>query len=398
MLSAIHQYICTQIQAILGVTEAHGVVAIAYLVLIGIVFAIAVGVYIATRLLVVPLVQRSFKHTKSIYLHVIAKNKTMDALSHFISASVFYVGIQFIKEQSGADFAYLQQIAHILAVLYIFLSLMFIISYMIWSLNQYYIKKFHFSNQYPIYSYLKVAIVIAWLIWGILIAAYFANTSPLALLTGLGAVSAIFLLLFRDSLLGIVASIQVTASNIVRIGDRIILDKYSIDGEVIDIAITTVKVQNSDNTIATIPTYSLISEVVRNWRGVIDIGGRRIKRSLHLDIDSIGVCDPELLKKLSEVQVLRDYIDTHTGEEIINLALYRIYLVDYLTKHPGINNKLVTVVRHLESGVTGLPVEIYAFSNDTSFAGYEAIQADIFEHCFAALGRFNLKILQYPTA
>ncbi len=397
-MQTIHQYICTQIQTLLGVTEAHGGVAIAYLVLIGIVFAIAFGVYIVTSLLVVHLIQRAFKHTKSIYLHIIAKNKTMDALSHFISASVFYAGIQFIKEQSDADFAYLQQIAHAISVLYVSLSLIFIINYMILSLNQYYVKKFHFSNQYPIYSYLKVAIVILWLIWVMLIAAYFANTSPLTLLTGLGAVSAIFLLLFRDSLLGIVASIQVTASNIVRIGDRIILDKYSVDGDVIDIAITTVKVLNSDNTIATIPTYSLISEVVRNWRGVIENGGRRIKRSLHLDIDSIGVCNPELLKKLSEVQVLRNYIETHLGEEIINLALYRTYLLDYLTKHPGINNKLVTVVRHLESSVTGLPVEIYAFSNDTSFVGYEAIQADVFEHCFVALGKFNLKILQYPRA
>ena len=396
-MHTIHQCVCNQIETILGVTEAHGVIAIAYLVLVGIVFAIAVGFYIASRLLIVPLVQRSFMHTKSIYLHIIASNKTMGVLSYFISASVFYVGIQFIK-QHGAGFSSLQQIAHTLAVLYIFLSLMFIISYMIWSLNQYYIKKFHFSNQYPIYSYLKVTIVIAWLIWSILIAAYFANTSPFALLTGLGAVSAIFLLLFRDSLLGIVASIQVTASNIVRIGDRITLDKYSVDGEVIDIAITTVKVLNSDNTLATIPTYSLISEVVRNWRGVIENGGRRIKRSLHLDIDSISVCNAELLKKLSEVEVLHNYIDTHTGEEIINLALYRIYLLDYLTKHPGINNKLVIVVRHLESGVTGLPVEIYAFSNDISFTGYEAVQADIFEHCFAVLGKFNLKILQYPTA
>ncbi len=395
-MEAIHQYICTQIQTILGVTEAHGIVVIAYLVLIGFVFAISIGAYITTRILIAPLIQRAFKHTKSIYLHVIAENKTMAALSHFISAIILYAGTQFIKEQSGADFAYLQQVVCSIAVLYVFLSLMFIISYMIWSLNQYYIKKFHFSNQYPIYSYLKVTIVIAWLIWGILIAAYFANTSPLALLTGLGAVSAIFLLLFRDSLLGIVASIQVTASNIVRIGDRIVLDKYNVDGEVIDIAITTVKVLNSDNTIVTIPTYSLISEVVKNWRGVIEIGGRRIKRSLYLDIDSIVVCDQELLKKLSEVQVLREYIDAHHGKEIINLSLYRIYLLDYLVKHSGINNKFVTVVRHLESGVNGLPVEIYAFSNKTEFVGYETIQADIFEHCFVALGRFNLRILQYP--
>ena len=397
-MEIIYQFICNQIQLILGVTEAHGVVVIAYLIMIGIVVAIAFASYLVSCLAIVQLIQRSFKHTRSIYLHVVAKNKTMEAFSHLIAAGVFYAGAEFIKEQSRADFARVDQIIHCLSVLYFFLSLMFIISYLIWSLNQYYIKKFHFANQYPINNYIKVVLVIVWSIWAILICAYFANTSPLAVLTGLGAVSAIFILLFRDSLLGIVASIQVTASNIVRIGDRIILDKYSVDGEVIDIAITTVKVQNSDNTIVTIPTYSLISEVVRNWRGVIEVGGRRIKRSLHIDIDSIDICDSDLLKSLSSIEVVRNYIESHINEDIINLALYRVYLLDYLSKHPGINKKLVTVVRHLESGLSGLPLEIYEFSYDTSFAGYEDIQADIFEHCFSSLAKFHLKVLQYPTA
>ncbi len=392
------QYICQKIQLILGITQAHGVFFIAYLVMLAIVFAIAIASHIAFRFVVVPLIRQWFNHTKSIYLHVLAKNKTMDALSHLISAGVFYTGMEFVKEQSNSVFANLHQIIHYIAVFYIFLSLMFIISYMIWSINQYYVKKFAFSHQYPIYSYLKVVLLIAWVIWGILIAAYFADTSPLALLTGIGAVSAIFLLVFRDTLLGIVASIQVTAANIVRIGDRITIDKYTVDGEVIDIAITTVKVRNADNTIATIPTYSLISEVVKNWRGMVEVGGRRIKRALYLDINSISVCDPDLLRSLSDIKIVNDYIHNHPGEEIINLALYREYVMDYLSNNPNINHKLTTIVRHLDPGLNGLPIEIYTFTNDTSFVGYETIQADIFEHCFSALGRFKLQILQYTNA
>ena len=397
-MDEIQEYICKQIQLILGITEAHGIVVVAYIIMIGIVVAISFAAYMGSRFVTEPLIKRWFIHTRSIYLHVIAKNKTMDAISHLVAATIFYGGIRFIKEQSRSDFSRVHQILHGISVLYFFLSVMFIISYLIISLNRYYVKKFHFSNQYPIINYIKVVLVILWSVWCLVIAAYFANTSLFTVLTGLGAVSAIFILIFRDSLLGIVASIQVTATNVVRIGDYIILEKFSVEGNVVDIAISTVKVLNNDNTIITIPTYSLVSECVRNWRGVIENGARRIKRAIYLDIESVTPCDHDLLQSLSEIPVISDYIANNKDDEIINLTLFRMYVLNYLANSPDISKKFVTTVRHKDSGVTGLPLEIYTFTNAITLADFEKVQAEIFEHCFVALKKFKLKVLQYPTA
>lgn len=397
MMQTAEDYIYSKLQILMGVTQSHGISLLVYLVMVGIVAGISILSHLGIKFVISPLIRKWFNHSKSIYFHVIAKNKTLNAFAHLVGATVFFVGIEFVKEQSTPEFGVIQTTIHYLATLYIFLSVMFIISYLIWSINAYYNKKFDFSNQYPIYSYLKVVMIIAWSIWAILIIAYFANTSPLALLTGIGAISAVFLLVFRDTLLGIVASIQVTAANIVRIGDRITLDKYAVDGEVMDIAITTVKVRNADNTIATIPTYSLISEVVKNWRGMVEVGGRRIKRPINLDINSIMACDPDMLRELSGINAVNKYIDNHPGEELINLALYREYVMEYLATNPQINHQMVTIVRHLDPGLSGLPLEIYTFTKDTTFIGYETAQADIFEHCFSALGKFKLKILQYTS-
>ena len=394
-MDAIQQYISSQIQLLMGVTQAHGISYLVYLVTLAIVAGATIAVYIAFKLLVLPLLRHWINRSSNIYLRIISRNKTFGAVTHLICALVFWAGEEFVTQQAGnQEFIIIQTTIHYIAMLYIFLSIMLIFSCLVWAINAYYEKKFDFSDQYPIYSYIKVVMIMAWFIWVILVAAYFANTSPMALLTGIGAVSAIFLLVFRDTLLGIVASIQVTAANIVRVGDRITLDKYSVDGDVIDIAITSVKVRNADNTIATIPTYSLISEVVKNWRGMVESGGRRIKRAMYLNINSVIVCSPELLQKLSQFQAVAEYIAKHQGEEIINLALYREYVMDYLTKNPAINHNFVTIVRHLDPGINGLPLEVYTFTRDTSFVGYETVQADIFEHCFSALSRFELKILQ----
>jgi miniconductance mechanosensitive channel len=265
---------------------------------------------------------------------------------------------------------------------------------MVWSLNGYYEIKFNFAKQYPIYSYLKVIVLFIWIIGIMLIISFFLNTSPWALLTGIGAVSAVLLLVFKDTLLGIISSIQATALNIVRIGDRICMDKYGIDGTVVDISINTVRVRNSDNTVANIPTYMLTTEVIKNWRSMEEAGARRIKRSIHLDIDSIVVCTPELLNQLGQMPVLKEYLKNNQNIELSNLTLFRVYLKDYLDRHELINHNYLTIVYHLDPTANGLPVEIYTFSKLTSFEDYELVQSNIFEHLFSVLPRFELAIFR----
>lgn len=392
----IQQYIISKIPLLMGVTQLYSVQFLAYLIILGMLCGSALLVYYAVKLIILKFVRKWFLSSKSIFLHVVAKNKTLNIVSHLASAAVFWSGTKFIHQHNSIEFI-IQQIIHYSSLLYVFISVIVLISRLIWSINAFYEKKFDFASQYPIYSYLKLTVLAIWSIGLILITAHFAHMSPWALLTGIGAISAVFLLVFRDTLLGIVASIQVTVSDIVRIGDRISVDKYNVDGEVIDIAINTVKVRNSDNTIATIPTYSLISEVVKNWRGMTDSGGRRIKRALYIDINSISACNTELLERLNNISVVKDYVEKHQGEEIINLALYREYVLDYLKKNPQINPDYLTMVRHLDPGLNGLPIEIYTFTKETNVANYERVQADIFEHCFSALSRFELKIIQYTS-
>ncbi|MCX8514837.1 MAG: mechanosensitive ion channel, partial [Burkholderiales bacterium] len=228
----------------------------------------------------------------------------------------------------------------------------------------------------------------------ILMIGFFTNKSPLVLLTGVGATSAFFLFIFKDIILGIVASIQITVTNSVRIGDRISIENKNIDGNIVEIAISTVKIKNTDNTITTIPTYNLISEVVKNWRFMTEAGAKRIKRTINIDINSIKPCSAELLQLLRNYKTINDYLLNYKDGEIINLTLYRVYLMDFLKNHPNINQDQVSVIRHLDSGKNGLPLEIYTYTTNLSFEGYEKIQAEIFEYCFSALSKFELKVLQ----
>jgi miniconductance mechanosensitive channel len=254
-------------------------------------------------------------------------------------------------------------------------------------------QKFEVAKQHPIYSYLKVAILFIWVIGIILVLAFFLQTSPWALLTGVGAISAVFVLVFKDTLLGIIASVQASALDIVRIGDRITLDKYRVDGRVLDISINIVKVRNADNTVASIPTYMLTSEIIHNWRVVEELSIRRIKRAVYLDSDSVVACDVKLLERLQQQLIIKQYIENSPDNEFINLTLFRVFFQDYLNKHRNINHNELTMVRHLDPlNVGGLPLEVYAYTTTYDLATFEQIQADIFEYLFSMLPIFNLKV------
>lgn len=239
--------------------------------------------------------------------------------------------------------------------------------------------------------------------------------SPLLLLSGLGAMSAVLMLVFKDPILGLVAGLQLSGNNMLKIGDWLQMDKYGADGAVIDIGLTTVKVRNWDNTVTTLPTYSLISESFKNWNAMSDSGGRRIKRSVFIDAGTVRFLTAEEIERLKSSRFLADYlagkkreisahnqkIDTEhasvlDGRHLTNLGTFRVYLGQYLANHPKVHKEMTCMVRQLQPSDSGIPLEIYCFANDVRWVMYENIQSDIFEHIYATVAEFGLGIFQRP--
>ena len=273
-----------------------------------------------------------------------------------------------------------------------------------------------FLKNKPIRSYFQIVKIVAWVVAGICSISLLMGKSPWVFLTGLGAISAVTMLVFKDTILGFVASIQVSAYDSVRVGDWITIKGKGVDGTVLDVAVNTVKVRNFDNTTITIPTYDLVSFSVQNWRGMTESGGRRIKRSILIDLDTIKFCDKSLLTKLSKLQHLTKYLDLRwqeiemynqeksidkslraNGRELTNIGLFRAYIESYLCSHEKIHMGMTFLVRQLQPKETGLPLQIYVFTNDTNWVNYEGIQADIFDHLLATLPIFELRAFQFAT-
>lgn len=338
---------------------------------------------------------------------IFLERKVFHKLSHIIPAIIIYY---FAK-----SFPVLQIFIEKLAFAYIVIVILIVINSTLDVINDIY-QTHEVSKSRPIKGYIQVVKIVFAIIGIILIIAHLMGQSPLILLSGIGALSAVFLLVFKDSLLGLVAGVQLTTNDMVRVGDWIEMPKYDADGDIIDISLVTVKVQNWDKTITTIPSYALISDSFKNWRGMQNSGGRRIKRSLFIDVNSISFCSEEMIERLSKIQILSDYIASRkqeieeynqkyeidrtnpvNGRALTNIGLFRAYVSKYLQRHPGINQNMTLMVRQLAPGEHGLPIEIYAFSNDTSWAVYEGVQADIFDHLFAVASEFGLQIFQSPS-
>ncbi len=269
----------------------------------------------------------------------------------------------------------------------------------------------------PIDSYIQVFMIFAWVIGVFSAFAIITGTPFFKFVTGLGAASAVIILVFRDTILGFVASIQVSINDMVRIGDWITFEKYGADGDVIEISLATVKVQNFDKTITTIPTYALISESFKNWRGMTDSGGRRIKRALFIKQDSVKYLSDVDVEKLKGIELITAYLnsrqadiktynDNHNvdkssfmlnGRNLTNLGVFRKYMDTYLNHHSAINKDMTIMVRQLAPTTQGIPLEIYAFSSDKRWQNYEYIMADIFDHIIAALPYFGLEIFELPS-
>ena len=242
------------------------------------------------------------------------------------------------------------------------------------------------------YQMLKLAVIC---IGSIVIVSIVVNKNPVALLTGLGAGTAILMLVFQDTIKGFVAGIQLIANDMLRPGDWITMPKYGADGDVMEVTLTTVKVRNWDKTITTIPPYALVNDSFQNWRGMFDIGGRRIKRSINIDMNTVRFCTPSELETFKQ-QPWMEGFET-TGQEEVNLYVFRHYIEYYLRHHPKVHTDMTMLVRQLQPTAHGMPVELYFFSADTRWVKYEQLQAEVFEHVLAVLHTFGLKAFQSPT-
>ncbi|MEA2040740.1 MAG: mechanosensitive ion channel [Thermodesulfobacteriota bacterium] len=272
------------------------------------------------------------------------------------------------------------------------------------------------SRGRPIKGYIQVVKLVVYIAGAIIIISILVGRSPLVLLSGFGALTAVMLLIFRDTILSFVASLQITSNDLVRVGDWIEMPKYGADGDVMDIALHTVKVQNFDKTITVIPTHKLIEETFKNWRGMQQSGGRRIKRAIHIDLDTIKFCDQQMIERFKGFHLISDYvkrkelelekynreheIDANVlvnGRRMTNIGTFRAYVEAYLRDNKNIHQGMTFLIRQLPPGPNGFLIEIYVFTNVTEWGHYEAIQSDIFDHIMAIVPQFDLRIFQNPT-
>ncbi|MFA5561800.1 MAG: mechanosensitive ion channel family protein, partial [Eubacteriales bacterium] len=276
-------------------------------------------------------------------------------------------------------------------------------------------QRLELAKSRPIKGLLQMLRIALLMVGGITLVSVFLDKSPLLLLSGLGALSAVLLLIFKDSILGFVAGVQLASNDMVRVGDWVEMPKYDADGDVIDITLHTVKVQNWDMTITMVPAYAFISDSFKNWRGMQEMGGRRIKRAVYIDATSIRFCTAQTLARFRQIQLLTDYlldkeadiaaynrahrVDPSTpvnGRHLTNIGTFRIYMEKYLEQHPMVHHGMVIMVRQLAAEDRGVPLEVYCFTGDTRWEVYERVQADIFDHIFAVAPEFELRIFQQP--
>jgi miniconductance mechanosensitive channel len=349
----------------------------------------------------------------------LAKHHVFALLSHLVPAIIIYF--------FAPDFVINMQLA---AVIYMIIIGMLVINAFLSSVVDIY-RTYEFARRTPIRGFMQVVKIVVFIAGGIIILGILVGRDPTKILAGFGAMTAVSMLIFKDAILGFVAGIQISANNMVHMGDWIAMPKYGADGDVIDITLTTVKVQNWDKTISTIPAYSLISDSFKNWRGMSESGGRRIKRAINLDMNTVRFCDETMLERLRKIQYLTEYIDSKkseidehnkacnvidtelvNGRRMTNVGTFRAYVIAYLKNHPKINQNMTFLVRQnhpkinqnmtflvrqLQPTECGLPMEIYVFSSDKVWANYEAIQADIFDHILAVVPEFGLRVFQNPT-
>ena len=372
-----------------------------------VVLAVSYLMYLlASRIILVSL-KKLFKHTATHVDDVFVEQGAFHRLAFFVPLLVIYLSADLFPEYS-------QHIKQFLSALLIIVLIMVInavldAAYVIYSRSE-------FSQVLNIKSYLQISKLVLNILGSIVVIATVIDKSPVYLLSGIGALTAVLLLIFKDTILSFVASIQIHSNDLFKIGDWLEVPQFGADGDVIDIALHTVKIQNWDKTISIIPSHKLIDSSFKNWRGMSDSGGRRIKRSIYIDQTSIRFCDEQMIEKFKSFELLKPYLESKlaeintanadeninmqalvNGRRLTNIGTFRAYIEAYLKHHPMIHQKLTFLVRQLAPSEKGIAIEIYVFTKITDWIAYEAIQADIFDHLLAVLTEFQLQVFQNPT-
>lgn len=362
------------------------------------------------RHVIMNVVARLVKKTKATWDDVVFDRKVMIHISHLVAPIILYLLLPLAITNPGL-LSFVQRIC----MIYIIAVFLRFISSLLTAIFNVYSEREQFRDR-PLKGLLQTIQVILFFVGGIIIVSILIDKSPMVLLTGLGASAAVLMLVFKDSIMGFVSGIQLSANNMLRVGDWIEMPKYGADGSVIEVTLNTVKVRNWDNTITTIPPYALVSDSFQNWRGMQESGGRRVKRSINIDMNSVKFCTPEMLAKYRKIRILKDYvedtekvIETYNEEHGIdntvlvngrrqtNLGVFRAYLTNYLKNLPAVNQNLTCMVRQLQPTDKGIPLELYFFSAIKDWVPYEGVQADVFDHVLAVIPEFDLHVFQNPT-
>lgn len=376
----------------------------------GIIFITAIIVHVILHWVVLRAFEKRASTSSRLWLQIITQNKLFHRLAFTLQGIIVNIQATLWLQKGSEAADILVTCAQLWIMMYALLSLFSLLD-VILNLSQ----KLPAASQLPLKGIFQGIKLIAAILVGILMISLLIGQSPAILISGLGAMAAVLMLVFKDPILGLVAGIQLSANNMLKLGDWLEMPKYGADGAVIDIGLTTVKVRNWDNTITTIPTWSLVSDSFKNWSGMSASGGRRIKRSISIDATSIHFLDEDERQRLHKAHLLKPYLTTRHQEidawnqqldapesvlnhrQMTNIGTFRAYLNEYLRHHPRIRKDMTLMVRQLAPDDHGLPIEIYAFTNTVVWLEYESIQADIFDHIFAVVEEFGLRIHQSPT-
>ena len=362
--------------------------------------------YLFTRYLFLNWMFRLFKKTSNNFDDILIKTGFFDRLSYAVPLVIIYSFMDYFSDYPS--------ILYRIVLSLIIIAIISSVNSFINSINEFYSNS-NFSKKLSIKSYLQIIKLIINILGIIIFISSLIGKSPIYLLSGIGALTAVLMLIFKDTILSFISSIQITSNDLFKVGDWVEAPQFNADGDVIDIALHTIKIQNWDKTITVIPTHKLIDSSFKNWRGMSDSGGRRIKRAIHIDMSSIKFCDNDMITRFKKIDIISDYIDSKVAEinesnsgkngqdsvlnvrALTNIGTFRRYVSAYLKNNSHIHKDMTFLVRQLTPTNNGLPLEIYVFSKNIDWIDYESIQSDIFDHIIASVKQFDLNMFQDPS-
>lgn len=372
---------------------------------------LSLSAFYITKRIIIPYFYKIFQKTTFTWDDLLIEQKVFDNVAHLVPAILVRLLTPIIFRDLEAVLPFILKVTDAYLII---VGISVLIAFL--KVCEKLLSKHPAFKDKPLTSYFQLIRILLYIVSVILVLSVLLGKSPIYFLSAFGAMTAILLLVFKDTILGLVASVQMSSNDMVRIGDWVEMPKFNADGDVLDINLNTVKIQNWDKTITTIPTYYFITDSFKNWRGMQKSGGRRIKRALYIDVHSVKLVDIETREKFKKYQLIREYIvqrqteiehynekeqiDTSVlinGRRMTNLGVYRKYIENYIRNHPGINQNMTIIVRQLASESRGIPIEIYCFTNTVAWVEYEPIQADIFDHLYSTAMFFDLDIFQEPT-